>query len=199
MGKSRLEAFSDGVIAIIITIMVLELKVPEGADWKALQVIIPKFISYALSFIFIGIYWNNHHHLLQLVKHISAGIMWANLNLLFWLSLVPFGTAWMGENHQESFPVALYAILLALCGLAYTMLQIVIERCQKNDTALIGIMRQQRGKGMASVFLLIVATLLAYVNTIISTIIFVIVAVIWFIPDKKIERLYDNNFTAEDN
>jgi uncharacterized membrane protein len=199
MGKTRLEAFSDGVIAIIITIMVLELKVPEGADWNALQTIIPKFISYALSFIFIGIYWNNHHHLLQLVKHISAGIMWANLNLLFWLSLVPFGTAWMGENHRESFPVALYAILLALCGLAYTMLQIVIERCQKNDTALIGIMRQQRGKGMASVFLLIVATLLAYVNTIISAIIFVIVAGIWFIPDKKIERLYDNNFTAEDN
>ena len=95
----------------------------------------PKFISYALSFIFIGIYWNNHHHLLQLVKHISAGIMWANLNLLFWLSLVPFGTAWMGENHREAFPVALYAILLALCGLAYTMLQKVIERCQRNDTA----------------------------------------------------------------
>ena len=191
MGKNRLEAFSDGVIAIIITIMVLELKVPEGANWQALQTVVPKFISYALSFIFIGIYWNNHHHLLQLVKRISAGIMWANLNLLFWLSLVPFGTAWMGENHHEAFPVALYAILLALCGLAYTMLQIVIERCQRNDTALIGIMQRQRGKGMASVFLLIAATLLAYINTIISAIIFVIVAVIWFIPDKKIERLYD--------
>jgi len=190
MGKNRLEAFSDGVIAIIITIMVLELKVPEGADWRALQTVVPKFISYALSFIFIGIYWNNHHHLLQLVKHISAGIMWANLNLLFWLSLVPFGTAWMGENHREAFPVALYAILLALCGLAYTMLQVVIERCQRNDTALIGIMQRQRGKGMASVFLLIAAALLAYVNTIISAIIFIIVAVIWFIPDKKIERLY---------
>lgn len=189
MGKSRLEAFSDGVIAIIITIMVLELKIPEGADWKSLQTIAPKFISYALSFIFIGIYWNNHHHLLHLVKHISAGIMWANLNLLFWLSLVPFGTAWMGENHREAFPVALYATLLALCGLAYTILQIIIERCHRDNTALIEIMHRQRGKGMASVFLLVAATLLAYVNTTISAIIFVFVAVIWFIPDKKIERL----------
>jgi uncharacterized membrane protein len=190
MGKNRLEAFSDGVIAIIITIMVLELKMPEGADWKSLQTITPKFISYALSFIFIGIYWNNHHHLLHLVKHISAGIMWANLNLLFWLSLVPFATAWMGENHKESFPVALYAILLDLCGVAYTILQITIERCHRDNADLIGIMQRQRGKGMASLFLYTAAIPLAFVNTIISAMIFLFVAIIWFVPDKKIERLY---------
>ncbi len=190
MGKNRLEAFSDGVIAIIITIMVLELKTPEGVNWSAIRPMGPVFMSYILSFIFIGIYWNNHHHLLHLVKHISAGIMWANLNLLFWLSLVPFATAWMGENHNESFPVALYAILLDLCGLAYTILQITIERCHKNDTDLIGIMQRQRGKGMASLFLYTAAIPLAFVNTAISAIIFVFVAIIWFIPDKKIERIY---------
>lgn len=191
MGKNRLEAFSDGVIAIIITIMVLELKMPEGTDWKSLQPIAPKFISYVLSFIFIGIYWNNHHHLLHLVKHISAGIMWANLNLLFWLSLVPFATAWMGENHNESFPVALYAILLDMCGVAYTILQITIERCHRDDANLISIMQRQRGKGMASLFLYTAAIPLAFVNTIISAIIFLFVAIIWFVPDKKIERLYE--------
>ena len=147
MGKSRLEAFSDGVIAIIITIMVLELKVPEGADWQALKPLLPVFLSYALSFIFIGIYWNNHHHLMHLVKHISAGIMWANLNLLFWLSLVPFATGWLGENHFQPFPVALYAVLLDLCGVAYTILQSTIERCHKDDARLKDIMQRQRGKG----------------------------------------------------
>lgn len=192
MGKGRLEAFSDGVIAIIITIMVLELKTPEGADWNALKPIAPVFISYVLSFVFIGIYWNNHHHLLHLVKHISAGIMWANLNLLFWLSLVPFATAWLGEHHTESFPVAVYAVLLNLCGVAYTILQVVIERCHRNDTTLIEIMHSQRGKGMGSLFLYTAAVPLAFVNPVISFILFVIVAIIWFIPDKKIERLYGN-------
>ena len=191
MGKSRLEAFSDGVIAIIITIMVLELKTPEGTDWNALKADGPVFLSYALSFIFIGIYWNNHHHLLHLVKHISAGIMWANLNLLFWLSLVPFATAWMGENYRESFPVALYAVLLGLCGLAYTILQVIIERCHREHTELIEIMHRQRGRGMASLFLYTASVLLAFINTLLSVIIFIIVAVIWFIPDKKIERLHN--------
>ena len=190
MGKSRLEAFSDGVIAIIITIMVLELKPPEGADWNALKHYSPVFFSYVLSFTFIGVYWNNHHHLLHVVKHISAGIMWANLNLLFWLSLIPFATAWMGENHKEAFPVAVYAVLLDLCGVAYTILQIVIEKCHKEDTNLIVIMQRQRGRGMASLFLYTAAILLAFVNTTISILIFVMVAIIWFIPDKKIERLY---------
>ena len=131
MGKARLEAFSDGVIAIIITIMVLELKVPEGETLEALKPLAPVFISYILSFIFVGIYWNNHHHLLHVVKRISAGIMWANLNLLFWLSLVPFATAWLGENHFEPFPVSLYAVLLDLCGVAFTILQLAIQNIKK--------------------------------------------------------------------
>lgn len=189
MGKTRLEAFSDGVIAIIITIMVLELKAPEGASWQALKPLLPKFMSYILSFIFIGIYWNNHHHLMHLVKHISAGIMWANLNLLFWLSLIPFATAWVGENHFESFPVALYAVLFDLCGVAYTILQITIERCHKEETRLKDIMQRQRGRGIGSLFLYTAAIPLAYVNTLISGILFVLVALIWIIPDKKIERM----------
>jgi uncharacterized membrane protein len=191
MGKGRLEAFSDGVIAIIITIMVLELKVPEGATWQALQPIIPVFLSYMLSFVFIGIYWNNHHHLMHLVKHISAGIMWANLNLLFWLSLVPFATGWLGQNHFQPFPVALYAVLLDLCGVAYTILQITIERRHKDDLRLKDIMQRQRGKGMASLFLYTAAIPLAYINTTISGLLFITVAIIWFIPDKKIEKMVD--------
>jgi len=189
MRKTRLEAFSDGVIAIIITIMVLELKVPEGATWQALQPLIPVFLSYVLSFIFIGIYWNNHHHLMHLVKRISAGIMWANLNLLFWLSLVPFATAWVGENHFEPFPVALYAILFDLCGIAYTILQVTIERCHKDDEDLKNIMLRQKGKGIGSLFLYTAAIPLAYVSTTISGVLFIIVAIIWIVPDKKIERL----------
>lgn len=192
MGKSRLEAFSDGVIAIIITIMVLELKAPEGANWQALEPLLPKFMSYILSFIFIGIYWNNHHHLMHLVKQISAGIMWANLNLLFWLSLVPFTTAWVGENHFEPFPVALYATLFDLCGVAYTILQITIERCHKEDTGLKDIMQRQKGRGMGSLFLYTAAIPLAYVNTWISGILFIMVAAMWIIPDKKIETLVSN-------
>ena len=192
MGKTRLEAFSDGVIAIIITIMVLELKVPEAANLEALKPVAPVFFSYILSFIFIGIYWNNHHHLMHLVKHISAGIMWANLNLLFWLSLVPFATGWLGQNHFEPFPVALYAVLLNLCGVAYTILQIVIERCHKDDTQLKNIMDRQKGKGIGSLFLYTAAIPLAYVNTIISGILFVIVAIMWIVPDKKIEKLLGN-------
>jgi uncharacterized membrane protein len=192
MGKSRLEAFSDGVIAIIITIMVLELKIPEGATLQSLKPVAPVFLSYMLSFVFIGIYWNNHHHLMHLVKHISAGIMWANLNLLFWLSLVPFATGWLGQNHFQPFPVALYAVLLDLCGVAYTILQITIERCHKDDLSLKDVMQRQRGKGMASLFLYTAAIPLAYINTIISGLLFVIVAILWFIPDKKIEKLVNN-------
>jgi uncharacterized membrane protein len=190
MGKSRLEAFSDGVIAIIITIMVLELKAPAGANWQALEPLTPVFLSYVLSFIFLGIYWNNHHHLMHVVKHVSAGIMWGNLNLLFWLSLIPFATAWIGENPFEAFPVAIYMVLLDVCGIAYTILQIIIERCHQDDTRLKSIMMRQRGKGMASVFLYTAAIPLAYASTIISGLLFVIVAIIWIIPDKKIERLY---------
>ena len=189
MRKTRLEAFSDGVIAIIITIMVLELKVPEGADWQALKPMLPVFLSYMLSFIFIGIYWNNHHHLMHVVKQISAGIMWANLNLLFWLSLVPFATGWLGENHFQAFPTALYAALMNLCGIAYTILQITIERCHKDDLRLKDIMLRQKGKGMGSLFLYTAAIPLAYVDTRISHVLFVVVAIMWIVPDKKIEKI----------
>src|SRR5438067_7719872 len=119
MGKGRLEAFSDGVIAILITIMVLELKVPQKADWVALRPLLPKFLSYVLSYIFLGIYWNNHHHLLQAIKHVDGRVLWANLHLLFWLSLIPFGTAWMGENNFAAWPVALYGMVLMLAAVAY--------------------------------------------------------------------------------
>ncbi len=188
MGKGRIEAFSDGVIAIIITIMVLELKVPEGNDAIALKKLIPIFSSYILSFVFVGIYWNNHHHLLHVVKKVSAGIMWANLNLLFWLSLVPFATDWMGENHFAKLPVAVYAVLLDLCGIAFTILQISIERCHKDDMRLKEIMQGQKGKGMGSLFLYTAAILLAFIHPVISCIIFILVAVMWFIPDKRIEK-----------
>jgi len=192
MGKTRLEAFSDGVIAIIITIMVLELKVPEGANWEALQPLLPKSMSYILSFIFIAIYWNNHHHLLHLVKHVNAGIMWSNFNLLFWLSLIPFATAWMGENHFEPLPVALYAVVLNLCGLAYTILQKTIEAFHRADVRLREIMDRQKRKGILSLVIYTTAIPLAYVNTLISGILFATVATMWIIPDKKIESITGN-------
>ncbi|HVX27346.1 MAG TPA: TMEM175 family protein [Parafilimonas sp.] len=189
MGKTRLEAFSDGVLAIIITIMVLELKIPHGADLNALRSVSPVLFTYVLSFVYIGIYWNNHHHLLHVVKHISGGIMWANLNLLFWLSLIPFDTAWMGENHTQPFPVAFYALLLDLCGLAYTILQKMIEACHKDQPQLKQIMKHQKKKGIISLIIYTAAIPLAYVNTYISILLFVVVAIMWFIPDKKIEQL----------
>ena len=189
MGKSRLEAFSDGVIAIIITIMVLELKIPQGADLNALRPLTPVLLSYVLSFAFIGVYWNNHHHLLHVVKHVSAGIMWANLNLLFWLSLIPFDTAWMGENHTQAFPVAFYALLLDVCGISYTILQKMIEACHKDQPQLKQIMKRQRQKGIISLIIYTSAIPLAYLNTFISISLFIINAGLWFIPDKEIERI----------
>ena len=189
MRKTRLEAFSDGVMAIIITIMVLELKIPEGTTWEALRPVIPVFLTYALSFVYIAIYWNNHHHLLHVAKRISAGIMWANANLLFWLSLVPFATGWMGENHFEPLPVAVYAGLLFLCGVAYTILQKTIEACHKNDAELKAFMQSQLHKGITSLIAYAAAIPLAYVNTIFSGTIFIFVAVAWLIPDKKSEQI----------
>jgi len=189
MKKTRLEAFSDGVIAIIITIMVLELKIPEGANWEALKPVIPVFLTYALSFVLIAIYWNNHHHLMHVVKHISAGIMWSNANLLFWLSLIPFATGWMGTNHFEPFPVACYAALMIACGISYTILQKTIENCHKNDVQLKQIMQRQSRKGIMSLILYSAAIPFAYVNTIFSGVLFVTVAIMWLIPDKKIEEV----------
>ena len=189
MKKTRLEAFSDGVFAIIITIMVLELKVPHDDHVSALQKLLPTFLSYVLSFIYVGIYWNNHHHLMHMVKKISAGIMWANANLLFWLSLVPFATGWMGTNHFEPFPVALYAALMILCGIAYTILQKTIENCHKEEHGLKHIMLRQSRKGIISLIAYASAVPLAYVKTTFSGIIFVCVAIMWLIPDKKIEEI----------
>ena len=189
MRTGRLEAFSDGVIAIIITIMVLELKTPEGGSWEDLQPLIPVFLTYALSFVLIAIYWNNHHHLLHVVKRISAGIMWANSNLLFWLSLIPFATGWMGSNHYEPLPVAVYSGLLFLCGVAYTILQRTIEACHKNDLELKEFMQSQTHKGIISLIVYGAAIPLAYVNTIFSGLIFISVAIMWLIPDKKSERI----------
>lgn len=189
MRKTRLEAFSDGVMAIIITIMVLELKMPEGADWHALQSVIPALFTYALSFVYIAIYWNNHHHLLHVAKHISVGIMWGNANLLFWLSLIPFATGWMGENHFQPFPVAVYSGLLICCGISYTILQKTIEACHKDDKRLKAFMQRQSRKGIVSVIAYASAVPLAYVNTIFSGIIFVLIAILWLVPDKKSEEI----------
>ena len=151
MNKNRLEAFSDGVLAIVITIMVLEFKVPHGSDWKNLEELIPIFISYGLSFSYIGIYWGNHHHLLHSVKNVSSGMILSNLNLLFWLSLVPFSTAWMGENHFETNTVALYGVVLLLCGTAYYILQKVVEKNSKDSEALKEAFKMLRKKGNISV------------------------------------------------
>jgi uncharacterized membrane protein len=187
MGKGRLEAFSDGVLAIIITIMVLEMKVPHGDSWKDLEGIFPVFLSYILSFIYIGIYWNNHHHMLQAVHHISGGVMWANMHLLFWLSLVPFVSGWMGENHFTTIPVLLYGVVLLMNAIAYFILsKKLIHLHGKNSTLAAAIGRDT--KGIISVFLYLAGIGLSFVNTAFSLAVYTLVAVIWFIPDQRIEK-----------
>ena len=188
MNKNRLEAFIDGVLAIVITIMVLEFKVPHGSDWKNLEELIPIFISYGLSFSYIGIYWGNHHHLLHSVKNVSSGMILSNLNLLFWLSLVPFSTAWMGENHFETNTVALYGVVLLLCGTAYYILQKVVEKNSKDSEALKEAFKMLRKKGNISVVMYISSIPLAYVHPYISYGIFIVSSIMWLIPDKNIER-----------
>jgi uncharacterized membrane protein len=188
MNKSRLEAFSDGVIAIIITIMVLEIKTPHDTSWKALIEQGPFFSSYLLSFIFIGIYWGNHHHIISTISHINAAIIWSNLNLLFWLSLIPFATGWMGENHYEQNTVVLYACLLLVCGMSFTILQICIERISKNNLKLMEAFSNLRRKGVFSLFAYSLAIVLAYYNTLFSALLFCLVAVRWLIPDRRIEK-----------
>ncbi len=186
MNKGRLEAFSDGVIAILITIMVLELKIPHGDDWAALEPLVPVFITYILSFIYLGIYWNNHHHLLQATKHINGAILWANLHLLFWLSLVPFITGWIGENHFAQLPTALYGIILFMAGVAYKILQTLIVREQGENSTL----KKAIGsdfKGNISPLIYLVAIALAFVNQWISDALYVLVALMWLIPDRRIE------------
>ncbi len=187
MSKGRLEAFSDGVIAIIITIMVLEMKIPHEAGLGALRPLIPKFLSYVLSFIFIGIYWNNHHHLLQAVRQVNGRILWANMNLLFWLSLIPFVTGWMGENHFAARPVALYGVVLLLAGIAYAILTRTLIIYQGADSTLAAAVGRDF-KGKASIVLYAAAISLSFVNSWFACTLYVLVAVMWFIPDRRIEK-----------
>ena len=187
MSKGRLEAFSDGVIAIIITIMVLEMKVPHGTDWAALRPLIPVFLSYVLSFTFVGIYWNNHHHLLHVARQVNGRILWANLHLLFWLSLIPFVTGWMGENHFAALPVALYGTVLLLAGFAYYLLaHALIAHHGKNSTIATALGRDFKGK--ISLVIYAVAISLAFANAWIACTLYVLVAVMWLIPDRRIEK-----------
>jgi uncharacterized membrane protein len=187
MGKGRLEAFSDGVLAIILTIMVLEMKVPHGDSFSALRPVVPVFLSYVLSFVYIGIYWNNHHHLFQAARHVNGRILWANLHLLFWLSLLPFATGWMGENHFASTPVALYGVVLLYAAIAFTLLtRTLITRHGKDSALATAIGRDFKGK--LSLAFYAVAIPLAFVNSWIACCIYMLVAAIWVIPDPRIER-----------
>ena len=187
MTKSRLEAFSDGVIAIIITIMVLELKVPHGESVEALAPLIPVFLSYVLSFVYLGIYWNNHHHMLHATQRVTGSILWANLHLLFWLSLVPFTTGWMGENHFAAAPSALYGVVLLMAAIAYWVLQQLIIASQGPDSLLKKAIGRD-WKGKLSPALYVVAILLAFWSHWISQAVYVFVALIWLVPDRRIER-----------
>ena len=188
MKPNRLEAFSDGVIAIIITIMVLELHAPHEPTWTALRPLWPVIISYVLSFIYIGIYWNNHHHMLHLTRQVSGGILWANLHLLFWLSLTPFTTAWMGETHFAAVPTAVYGVVLLACAIAYYVLQLAIIRSQGAHSILATAVGADK-KGKLSPFIYLLAILAAFVHPALSGTLYALVALIWLIPDTRIERV----------
>jgi uncharacterized membrane protein len=187
MRTSRLEAFSDGVLAIIITIMVLELKVPHGADFASLRPLLPVFLSYVLSFAYVGIYWNNHHHLFQAAERVNGAILWANLHLLFWLSLIPFVTGWMGENHFAAVPTALYGVVLLMSAMAYWFLQRAII-AEQGRNALLGRALGPDWKGKLSPVLYLAAIGLAFVNQWLADVLYVFVALMWFIPDRRIAR-----------
>jgi uncharacterized membrane protein len=182
-----MEAFSDGVIAIIITIMVLELTVPDGADLAALRPLLPTFLGYVLSFIFLGIYWNNHHHLLQAIRHVDGRVLWANLHLLFWLSLIPFVTGWMGENNFSAWPVALYGTVLLFAGVAYFILTRALISLHGRDSVLATALGRDF-KGKVSVVIYFIAIPLAFVNSWFACTLYVLVAIMWFIPDRRIEK-----------
>lgn len=186
MNKGRLEAFSDGVIAILITIMVLELRVPHGTDWASLRPLLPVFLTYILSFIFLGIYWNNHHHMLHATERINGKILWANLHLLFWLSLIPFVTGWMGENHFAPLPTAVYGVVLLLAAVAFTILQKVILAYQGPDSKLRAAVGRDV-KSMLSLVFYVIAIPSAFVHQGISHALYVLVALMWLIPDRRIE------------
>ncbi len=185
--KNRLEAFSDGVLAIIITIMVLEMKPPAAARFADLKPVIPVFLSYAISFVYVGIYWNNHHHMFQATHKVTGGILWANLHLLFWLSLTPFVTGWMGSNHFAAAPTALYGIVLLCSAVAYLILQSVIVRVHGNESVLARAVGKDF-KGKISPVLYIAAICLAFVDSWISECLYVMTAILWIIPDRRIER-----------
>lgn len=187
MHKGRIEAFSDGVLAIIITIMVLELKAPHGSDFSSLKPLLPEFFSYVLSFIYVGIYWNNHHHMMSTVKHVHGGILWANLHLLFWLSLVPFTTAWMGENHFTQAPLALYGLNLLMSAVAYFILQQQIVAVHGRDSQLARAIGKDF-KGKISPVLYAIAILSTFYTVWIAEALYVVVALMWLIPDRRIER-----------
>jgi len=187
MEKGRLEAFSDGVTAIIITIMVLELKIPKDAHIESLHELLPVLFSYVLSFVYVGIYWNNHHHMMQVVKSINGAVLWANMHLLFWLSLVPFVTAWMGENHFAQWPVTCYGIVLLMCAIAYTILMFTLIRHMGKDSLLAEAINDD-WKGKISTGIYLTAIAVSFFYPMASFGLFIVVACIWFIPDKRIEK-----------
>jgi len=188
MTRGRLEAFSDGVVAILITIMVLELKVPHGADLQALKPLLPIFLTYVLSFVNVGIYWNNHHHMLHLVDKVNGPILWANLHLLFWLSIIPFASAWMGENHMAAAPVGLYGGVLFMAALAFTLLSRLMIRHEGPDSRLAKAFGRDI-KGAVSLLLYAVGVAAAFFQPLVSLALYVAVAAIWFVPDTRIERV----------
>jgi uncharacterized membrane protein len=188
MSKGRLEAFSDGVIAILITIMVLELKIPHAADLAALRPLFPIFLSYVLSFIYLAIYWNNHHHLLQAARQVNGNVLWANLHLLFWLSLIPFVTGWTGENHFAALPVALYGTVLLFSAIAYFILtRALISHHGKDSTIAIALGRDFKGKVSMAIYVAAIA--LSFVNSWLAFLLYFLVAIVWLIPDRRIEKV----------
>lgn len=193
MNTGRLEAFSDGVLAIIITIMVLEMKVPHGDSLKELSPLGAVFLSYILSFIYIGIYWNNHHHMMHTVNHVNGRVLWANIHLLFWLSLVPFVSGWMGENHFTKWPVILYGVVLLMAGVAYYLLAHELVRIHGKDS-MIGKAIGKDRKGILSVVLYVIGIALTFINPWMGFGVYCIVAIIWFVPDKRIERNIENGY-----
>ena len=191
MSKGRLEAFSDGVLAIIITIMVLELQIPHEGSLAALRPLIPKFLSYVLSFVFVGIYWNNHHHLWHAVKRVNGSVLWANLHLLFWLSLIPFVTGWMGENQFSTIPVAMYGVVLWLSAVAYFIMVLVLTAHHEKDSLLVTAIGNGQ-KERLSLFLYTIAIPLAFLSSWIALGIYVAVAIMWLVPDRRIERVVNS-------
>jgi TMEM175 potassium channel family protein len=187
MTRNRIEAFSDGVIAIIITIMVLELRPPHDANLTALRPMLPVFVSYVMSFVFLGIYWSNHHHLMQAVQHVNGGVLWANLHLLFWLSLIPFVTAWIGESGFAPWPVALYGIVLLLSAISYYILTLALLSIHSRDSVLATALGRDF-KGKISMVIYLVAIPLAFVKAWLACAIYVLVALMWLVPDRRIER-----------